>query len=125
MEIRLHRKLAHHNEFPHRTSLQATTTRRLRPPPNLLPPHRSLLLCTPAPSPIDISTQVSHSVFLAKSGIRGLVLLGSTGEAIYTVTGMRTLEGSRLPLKWNMGEGEWEKWSICMERMEKLEDSLA
>lgn len=32
---------------------------------------------------IDIPTQVAHSVHLAKSGIRGLVLLGSTGEAIH------------------------------------------
>lgn len=32
---------------------------------------------------VDISTQVQHSIFLAKSGIRGLVLLGSTGEAIH------------------------------------------
>jgi len=32
---------------------------------------------------IDVETQVSHSVHLAKNGIRGLVLLGSTGEAIH------------------------------------------
>ncbi|KAK3680436.1 hypothetical protein B0T22DRAFT_177669 [Podospora appendiculata] len=32
---------------------------------------------------VDIPTQVQHSVFLAKSGITGLVLLGSTGEAIH------------------------------------------
>jgi len=32
---------------------------------------------------VDIPTQVQHSVFLARNGIRGLVLLGSTGEAIH------------------------------------------
>lgn len=32
---------------------------------------------------VDVSTQVSHGVYLAKAGIRGLVLLGSTGEAIH------------------------------------------
>jgi 2-keto-3-deoxy-L-rhamnonate aldolase len=32
---------------------------------------------------IDVETQVKHSVHLAKNGIRGLVLLGSTGEAIH------------------------------------------
>lgn len=32
---------------------------------------------------VDVATQTKHSVFLAKSGIRGLVLLGSTGEAIH------------------------------------------
>ncbi|KUI53602.1 Putative 4-hydroxy-2-oxoglutarate aldolase, mitochondrial [Cytospora mali] len=32
---------------------------------------------------VDVETQIKHSVFLAKNGIRGLVLLGSTGEAIH------------------------------------------
>lgn len=32
---------------------------------------------------LDIPAQVAHSVHLARSGIRGLVLLGSTGEAIH------------------------------------------
>jgi 2-keto-3-deoxy-L-rhamnonate aldolase len=32
---------------------------------------------------VDIETQVAHSVFLAKAGITGLVLLGSTGEAVH------------------------------------------
>jgi 2-keto-3-deoxy-L-rhamnonate aldolase len=34
-------------------------------------------------SKVDVETQVNHSVFLAKTGIKGLVLLGSTGEAIH------------------------------------------
>jgi len=32
---------------------------------------------------VDVDTQIAHSVHLAKSGIKGLVLLGSTGEAIH------------------------------------------
>jgi 2-keto-3-deoxy-L-rhamnonate aldolase len=32
---------------------------------------------------IDVETQVAHSIYLAKNGVRGLVLLGSTGEAIH------------------------------------------
>ncbi|KAK7747465.1 hypothetical protein SLS53_001720 [Cytospora paraplurivora] len=32
---------------------------------------------------VDVATQVKHSIFLAKNGIRGLVILGSTGEAIH------------------------------------------
>lgn len=32
---------------------------------------------------IDVETQTAHSIHLAKSGITGLVLMGSTGEAIH------------------------------------------
>lgn len=32
---------------------------------------------------VDVQAQVDHSVFLAKAGIKGLILLGSTGEAIH------------------------------------------
>ncbi|KAI5456692.1 dihydrodipicolinate synthase [Mariannaea sp. PMI_226] len=32
---------------------------------------------------VDVSTQAAHSIHLAKSGITGLVLMGSTGEAIH------------------------------------------
>ncbi|KAF2009102.1 aldolase [Aaosphaeria arxii CBS 175.79] len=32
---------------------------------------------------VDVETQADHGIFLAKSGIKGLVLLGSTGEAIH------------------------------------------
>jgi 2-keto-3-deoxy-L-rhamnonate aldolase len=32
---------------------------------------------------VDVATQVKHSIHLAASGIKGLVLLGSTGEAIH------------------------------------------
>ncbi|KAI6778150.1 uncharacterized protein J7T54_007196 [Emericellopsis cladophorae] len=37
----------------------------------------------PLQPPVDIAQQVAHSVHLAKSGIAGLVLMGSTGEAIH------------------------------------------
>lgn len=33
--------------------------------------------------PIDIETQTKHSLFLVKGGIKGLVIFGSTGEAIF------------------------------------------
>ncbi|KAK3935721.1 putative dihydrodipicolinate synthetase family protein [Diplogelasinospora grovesii] len=32
---------------------------------------------------LDVESQVKHSVFLAQAGITGLVLLGSTGEAVH------------------------------------------
>jgi len=34
-------------------------------------------------APVDVETQTKHSIHLAQNGIRGLVLLGSTGEAIH------------------------------------------
>ncbi|KAI1344727.1 dihydrodipicolinate synthase [Xylariaceae sp. FL0016] len=37
----------------------------------------------PVAAPIDIDTQIAHSLYLAKAGIKGLVILGSTGEAIH------------------------------------------
>ncbi|KAK5171153.1 uncharacterized protein LTR77_004297 [Saxophila tyrrhenica] len=33
--------------------------------------------------PLDLETQSKHSLFLVEGGVRGLVLLGSTGEAIF------------------------------------------
>jgi len=33
--------------------------------------------------PLDLETQTEHSLFLVKGGIKGLVILGSTGEAIF------------------------------------------
>lgn len=32
---------------------------------------------------VDTETQIAHAIHMAKSGIHGLVLLGSTGEAIH------------------------------------------
>lgn len=37
----------------------------------------------PINPPLDLETQTKHSVFLAKGGVKGLVILGSTGEAIH------------------------------------------
>jgi 2-keto-3-deoxy-L-rhamnonate aldolase len=37
----------------------------------------------PIAAPLDLETQAKHSIHLAKSGIKGLVILGSTGEAIH------------------------------------------
>jgi 2-keto-3-deoxy-L-rhamnonate aldolase len=37
----------------------------------------------PIAAPLDLATQAAHSIHLAKSGIRGLVVLGSTGEAVH------------------------------------------
>ncbi|KAG6030848.1 hypothetical protein E4U41_007747 [Claviceps citrina] len=33
--------------------------------------------------PVDLSTQAAHAIYLAKSGIRGLVVFGSTGESVH------------------------------------------
>lgn len=37
----------------------------------------------PVSPPLDLETQSEHSLFLVKGGIKGLVILGSTGEAIF------------------------------------------
>ena len=37
----------------------------------------------PISPPLDLSTQTEHSLFLVRGGIKGLVILGSTGEAIF------------------------------------------
>jgi 2-keto-3-deoxy-L-rhamnonate aldolase len=59
------------------------------PPAGIFVPVPTFFVKRDSPSynsavpPIDIETQVAHGVFLAKRGIRGLVLLGSTGEAVH------------------------------------------
>ncbi|ORY10161.1 hypothetical protein BCR34DRAFT_588766 [Clohesyomyces aquaticus] len=50
------------------------------PVPTFFKPAASSKSLQPA---IDVETQIAHSIHLAKNGIRGLVLLGSTGEAIH------------------------------------------
>lgn len=37
----------------------------------------------PINPPLDTATQSKHSLFLVRAGIQGLVILGSTGEAIH------------------------------------------
>lgn len=44
----------------------------------------------PTTPPLDLQTQSAHSLFLVRGGIKGLVLLGSTGEAIFTSDSERT-----------------------------------
>lgn len=34
-------------------------------------------------NPLDTDTQAAHALYLARAGIRGLVILGSTGEAVH------------------------------------------
>ncbi|KEY71178.1 hypothetical protein S7711_02291 [Stachybotrys chartarum IBT 7711] len=56
------------------------------PPDGILVPSPTFFKPLAASSPhpaIDVATQAAHSVHLARSGITGLVLMGSTGEAIH------------------------------------------
>lgn len=52
-------------------------------------------------APVDLTTQAAHSLHLAKSGIRGLVVLGSTGEAVHLTNKERfeVLSGIRKALE--------------------------
>ncbi|TID26616.1 hypothetical protein E6O75_ATG01109 [Venturia nashicola] len=43
----------------------------------------------PTNPPLDTATQAAHALFLAKAGIQGLVLLGSTGEAVHLTSSER------------------------------------
>ncbi|KAI1756093.1 dihydrodipicolinate synthase [Xylaria castorea] len=59
------------------------------PPPGIYVPVPTFFVGKQAASynavaaPLDIDTQIAHSLYLARAGIRGLVILGSTGEAIH------------------------------------------
>ncbi|PQE30350.1 dihydrodipicolinate synthase protein [Rutstroemia sp. NJR-2017a WRK4] len=59
------------------------------PPPGVYVPvptffhPRSSPSYSASASPLDIPTQASHSLHLARAGIKGLVVLGSTGEAVH------------------------------------------
>ncbi|KAH9906971.1 aldolase [Xylariomycetidae sp. FL2044] len=59
------------------------------PPPGIYVPVPTFFVgkktatYNPTATPLDIDTQVAHSLYLARAGIRGLVILGSTGEAIH------------------------------------------
>ena len=58
------------------------------PPPGVYVPvptffvSRQASTYSPQAPPLDLETQSRHAIHLAKCGIRGLVVLGSTGEAI-------------------------------------------
>ena len=58
------------------------------PPPGVYVPVPTFFVSKKAANyaseapPLDLETQTKHAIHLAKCGIRGLVVLGSTGEAI-------------------------------------------
>lgn len=55
------------------------------PPPGIYVPVPTFFSKPPSNEPtppLDLATQTKHALHLAKNGIRGLVLLGSTGEAV-------------------------------------------
>ncbi|KAL2023317.1 hypothetical protein VTK56DRAFT_3055 [Thermocarpiscus australiensis] len=65
------------------------------PSPTFFLPSSSSSSSSSLQPPVDIQAQIDHSVFLARSGITGIVLLGSTGEAIHlTRTERRNLVSS-------------------------------
>ena len=57
------------------------------PPPGIYVPVPTFFASGPSTTTItpayDAPTQVAHSVYLARAGIKGLVILGSTGEAVH------------------------------------------
>ncbi|KAI8633555.1 dihydrodipicolinate synthase [Xylariaceae sp. FL1651] len=59
------------------------------PPPGIYVPVPTFFVgkhaanYSPIAAPLDIDTQIAHSLYLAKAGIKGLVILGSTGEAVH------------------------------------------
>jgi 2-keto-3-deoxy-L-rhamnonate aldolase len=69
------------------TSAVVTNFNAVPPPPGVFVPtvtfFQSSTPSSARQAPLDIATQCQHSIHLAKNGVRGLVLLGSTGEAIH------------------------------------------
>src|ERR1700731_901855 len=69
----------------------------LPPPPGVYVPvptffvSRSASNYNSVAAPLDLKTQAAHSIHLAKCGIRGLVILGSTGEAVALTNPERSL----------------------------------
>lgn len=59
------------------------------PPPGIYVPVPTFFASKSSPSydpavpPVDITTQSAHAIYLAKSGIKGLVIFGSTGESVH------------------------------------------
>jgi 2-keto-3-deoxy-L-rhamnonate aldolase len=59
------------------------------PPPGVYVPVPTFFVSkkaanyNPVAAPLDLATQGAHSLHLARSGIQGLVILGSTGEAVH------------------------------------------
>lgn len=60
----------------------------LPPPPGVYVPVPTFFVSRSASNynsiaaPLDLKTQAAHAIHLAKCGIKGLVILGSTGEAV-------------------------------------------
>lgn len=86
----------HYSSFPdNQIETCISTTMTTATPKTVVSPPTGVFVPVPTffhpPSPgnnslqakLDTDTQVKHSIHLAKNGIRGLVLLGSTGEAIH------------------------------------------
>jgi hypothetical protein len=73
------------------------------PPPGILVPvptffaRKTAANYDPVALPLDLDAQTGHAVYLAQAGIVGLVLLGSTGEAVYLRETERFSEFGRLP----------------------------
>ncbi|ODQ73368.1 hypothetical protein LIPSTDRAFT_3690 [Lipomyces starkeyi NRRL Y-11557] len=67
-----------------------TAANKAAPPPGIYVPVPTFFASKLSPvynnalrPPLDLETQLAHSLHLAKAGIKGLVLLGSTGEAVH------------------------------------------
>jgi 2-keto-3-deoxy-L-rhamnonate aldolase len=81
----------HAHEFEEETmgeNIAMPSQTHFPPPPGVYVPVPTFFLPAESSSsyrqpPLDIPTQIKHSIFLANAGIKGLVLLGSTGEAIH------------------------------------------
>ena len=63
------------------TSSPSPPTGVFVPVPTFFKPASTSTTTTLQPT-LDLEIQIAHSIHLAKNGIRGLVLLGSTGEAV-------------------------------------------
>ncbi|KAL8305168.1 hypothetical protein RB597_003927 [Gaeumannomyces tritici] len=80
------------------------------PAPGIYPPVPTFFVSRKAAdysdhaAPVDVAAQAAHSLYLARAGIHGLVVLGSTGEAVHMTNQERAkvLSGVRQALD---GEG--------------------
>src|SRR5271163_949958 len=64
-----------------------STSMAAAPPPGVYVPvptffSRSASNYNSIAAPLDLKTQAAHAIHLAKCGIKGLVILGSAGEAV-------------------------------------------
>lgn len=61
----------------------------------------------------------SAEEYIGAYGIKGIK------EGVFRVLGIGNLEGGRLPLRGKLPDGEWDKWTETMNRMEELEAQYA